>query len=46
MELFSGKGGANLWAMIESLKNTVGEENFNKMIKRIWKNTHSDKVAN
>ena len=46
MELFSGKGGANLWAMIESLKNTVGEENFNKMIKKIGKNTHSDKVAN
>ena len=35
MDLFSSKGGANLGAMIESFKNTVWEEKFNEIIKKV-----------
>jgi len=35
MDLFTSKGGANLWWMIESFKNTVGEEKFNEIISKI-----------
>jgi hypothetical protein len=37
MDLFSSKGGSNLWAMIESFKNTVGEEKFNEIVKKVIK---------
>jgi hypothetical protein len=37
MDLFSAKGGANLGGMIESFKNTVGEEKFNEIIKKVTK---------
>ena len=35
MDLFTSKGGANLWWMIESFKNTVGEEKFNEIASKI-----------
>ena len=35
MDLFSAKGGANLGWMIESFKNTVWEEKFNEITKKI-----------
>jgi len=37
MDLFSAKGGANLGGMIESFKNTVGEEKFNEIVKKVTK---------
>ncbi len=34
MDLFTSKGGANVWAMVESFKNTVWEEKFNEIAKK------------
>lgn len=38
MQLFSAKGWANLWAMVENLKNTIWEEKVQNLISNITKN--------
>ena len=37
MDLFTSKGGANLGAMVEAFKNTIGEEKFNEIKEKAFK---------
>jgi hypothetical protein len=36
MDLFSSRWWANIWAMLESVKNTVWEKKVNDFLSKMW----------